>query len=116
MYFKYNSVSQTQIPSKLSSKPGHQLATYFEFKYWSKCIPENQELPLLPKINEALMTIQESGKLQELKNKWWGGSSTCGDNQPRQDGQNMWGIQIPQSLAQELRTLLMNIMNPPRAY
>ena len=62
------------------------------------------------------MTIQESGKLQELKNKWWGGNSNCGDNQPRQNGQNMRGIQIPQSLVQQLRTLLMNIMEPPRAY
>merc|ERR1712242_65116 len=102
--------------NKASAGRDYQERCHAPYYIYSELVQENQELPLLPKINEALMTMQQSGKLQELKDKWWGGNSTCGDNQPRQNGQNMWGIQIPQSLAQQLRTLLMNIMKPPRSF
>jgi len=69
--------------------------------------------PILANMNNALMTLQQNGKLKALKNKWWGGNGSC-DDQTHQNGQNMWGIQIPQKMAQQLRTLLLNIMKPPR--
>ena len=69
--------------------------------------------PILANMNNALMTLQQNGKLKALKNKWWGGNGSC-DDQTHQKGQNMWGIHIPQKMAQQLRTLLLNIMKPPR--
>jgi len=64
-------------------------------------MPKNS--PYQSKINDALMTLQQNGKLQALKNKWWR-DYTCREQ----------SIEIPQGLAQQLRTLLVNIMKLPR--
>merc|ERR1712157_37937 len=69
-------------------------------KSYAIAMPKNS--PYQSKINDALMTLQ-NGKLLALKNKWW-----------RDDACREQSIEIPQSLAQQLRTLLMKIMESPR--
>jgi len=69
-------------------------------KSYAIAMPKNS--PYQSKINDALMTLQ-NGKLLALKNKWW-----------RDDACREQSIEIPPGLAQQLRTLLMNIMKSPR--